>query len=219
MRCCFPAATDTRRKDPGFQRGSGKRGPSWSYRNRPPGRPRPAVEKPASREQDLMIHKPVAQENIVRFGVRPNPLHQRIVSVLKLDEVAVVDREQVDRAPHENRHGQAERGEAAKRNEPARPDMPEPPETVGGEQVADDQPEIEKLMVRQSFQAQFEAKGHEEHRAKSEEEPAMKPGDANQGDQDEQPFQAKGKSDVAQDVIYGGGIDDVAPMQDGTSGC
>ena len=53
-----------------------------------------------------MVNKTVAQENIVRPGVRPNPLHQRIVSVLKLDEVAVVDREQVDRAAQENRERQ-----------------------------------------------------------------------------------------------------------------
>src|SRR5204863_354693 len=122
-----------------------------------PGKGRPAVENATPGHEDLVIDEAVAQENIVRLGVFLEPFHQRIADILDLDPDRIVNGNQVNGAAQDNCTESSQGRGAGNDRKPARPYSPEPPDAIGNEEVAKDQPNVEILVIGECFEAHLEA--------------------------------------------------------------
>src|ERR1044071_7764685 len=60
----------------------------------------------AADQQDRMVDKLVSQENGIRIRLRPNPIYQPVISVVRFNKVRIVNGEKIDDSPNGNRSDQ-----------------------------------------------------------------------------------------------------------------
>src|SRR5436309_2626006 len=123
-----------------------------------------------------------------------------------------MDRDEVNHATEDDSTEDKESSRSGDCREPARPDLAKAPDAISYKYVTKNEPDIEVFVVRQRLKAHLEAEGEPIHGAESEKEPPVEPGRECQSYQDERPFKTKRKTNVANDVIKGGWLDDVTPM-------
>ena len=111
-----------------------------------------------------MAHISVGEENSVTFCVCPHPIHQRVALKICFAVVGILNRKQIDNSPSYNECRQHNGGDGPDNRHSLH--GPQPVQPVSDEQIDNDYPNVQKLMIGGNLDAELEQEG-QHNKAKS----------------------------------------------------